>query len=141
MEDIIKPNQGVPEKKKYDIELIENLGVPFEKDRFGQSAYILEFHLDHGLLFMRVILRDPQTGSGVVITNMNIPSASGERGEGMGSQAVRTIVDWAKRNNFNEVRATQTSDVEEFWVKNGFTKDPSHRATNDFTYKTINESN
>jgi GNAT superfamily N-acetyltransferase len=130
-----KINQGIPERKRYEVELMDDLGVPFEKDRFGQNAYRLEFHLDYGILFMRIILRDHQTGSDVVITNMNIPSASGERGEGMGSQAVKTIIDWAKRNNMKEVRATQTGDAEEFWVKCGFTKDSSHSVTNDFIYK------
>lgn len=100
----------------------------------GSLHYIVKFlfKADCILTTVRITLKDHQTDSDVVITNMTTLPED-RRGQGFGSKAITKILQWAADNHLREVRATQVAQYNEsFWSKNGFTKDEEPNPCNDF---------
>jgi GNAT superfamily N-acetyltransferase len=109
-------------------------GAVVSPDRHNRNAQIVSFNFEQNTVVTIRLLFHDKTGSGVVITNMTaLPE--GQKGKGFGSRAVQSILEWARNNNLNEVRATQVEpENEKFWVKNGFIKDEKPNPSNDFVY-------
>ncbi len=137
MEDFkVKANQSEVKGKNISelLELLKKSGAIISADSYTQDAYIIQFNFEEGnsKTTLRILFND-KTGSDVVITNMtSLP----ETRKGFGSNAIKILLEWARANNLNEVRATQVqSEIEEFWTKNGFTKDKEPNSCNDFVYR------
>lgn len=114
---------------------LEKFGATFTADKHERDAYIVQFNFEQGEIktTLRIIFHD-QTGSDIVITNMTtLPDEA--KGKGFGGSAIQNVLQWARGNNFKEVRATQVqTESEGFWIKNGFAKDREFNSTNDFIY-------
>jgi len=108
---------------------------PENSPEVGSLPYIVKFLFENGVVItIRMILKDWQTDSDVVITNMTTLPQS-QRKRGFGKKAVRRILQWARDNHLNEVRATQVSEFNEgFWLKNGFRKCGEPNPCNDFVF-------
>jgi GNAT superfamily N-acetyltransferase len=119
---------------------LERHGAKIVPDRrnVGAFAYKTQFPFEEegGVVSIFLSLKDWQTDSDVVITNMTTLPDS-RKGKGLGSRALKYILDWAAENNLNEVRATQVGQdqAENFWVKNGFLKVEGNNPTRDFIYR------
>lgn len=107
----------------------------------GELTYIARFPWPEqdAVTTLRFLLKDHQTDSDVVITNLTtLPEQ--KRGNGLGSQAVQRLLQWAADNYLNEVRATQVGpENESFWRKNGFEKCPAPNPCNDFVHRLRND--
>ncbi|MEK7136296.1 MAG: GNAT family N-acetyltransferase [Patescibacteria group bacterium] len=81
-------------------------------------------------------LKEWQTDSDLVIQEM-FTSPEGIRSHGCGGKVLGYLLDWAKRNNLNEVRATQVSDPrsKQFWTRHGFVECPAPNVTSDFVHR------
>lgn len=117
---------------------LENFGAIICRDKLkakivGELPYVAKFRSASAVTTVRFVLKDYQTDSDVVITNITTLPED-QRGIGYGSMAVQVLVKWAVLNRFNEVRATQISgDINEaFWSKNGFVKCQQPNPCNDF---------
>lgn len=137
MEDFkVEANQSEVKGKNISelLELLKKSGAIISADSYTRDAYIIQFNFEEGnsKTTLRILFND-RTGSDVVITNMtSLP----ETRKGFGSNAIKILLEWARANNLNEVRATQVqSEIEEFWTKNGFTKDKEPNSCNDFIYR------
>lgn len=117
------------------LRLLEKFGATFAADKYGNNAYIIQFNFEEGKTktTLRILFND-ETGSDIVITNITtLPDEA--KSKGFGSSSIQNILQWARTNNFNEVRATQIqTENEGFWIKNGFTKDGESNLSNDFIY-------
>ena len=102
------------------------------KDRIEHDAYILQFRYPNATTTIRIVLDDRQSGADVAITNMTTLPGT-ERGGGLGSTAIQTLLAWAKENSKTNIQAVQVQpESETFWEINGFEK--KHTITNDFQY-------
>ncbi len=121
------------------LESLEKFGATITADKFESGAYIVQFNFEEEIKTTLRILFHDTTGSDLVITNMTtLPDEA--KGKGLGSSSVQNILEWARSNNFNEVRATQVqTESEGFWVKNGFIKDEEYNLTNDYVYHFYNK--
>ena len=100
-----------------------------------QFQVTFPFQQEEATVNIFLSLKDWQTDSDVVITNMTtLPEA--KQGEGLGSKALKSVLEWAAENQF-EVRATQVSDPrsEKFWSDNGFAATEGPNPTGDFIYE------
>jgi predicted GNAT family N-acyltransferase len=138
MEDFkIRTNQLEDKEKSIDIflESLEKIGATITADKFESDAYIVQFNFEQGEIktTLRILFHD-KTGSDVVIANMTtLPDEA--KGKGFGGDAIQNVLQWARDNSFNEVRATQVqTESEGFWTKNGFIKDEEYNLTNDYVY-------
>jgi GNAT superfamily N-acetyltransferase len=121
------------------VQLLKNYGATVEPEKtriVGELPYIIEFRSlePAAVTTVRIILKDHQTNSDVVITNMTTLPRD-KRKLGLGSKAIQSILQWAADNHLNEVRATQISEGNEsFWQRNGFEKCPPPNPCNDFIH-------
>jgi len=99
----------------------------------GELPYWARFNFGDAVTTVRFLLKDHQTDSDVVVTNMTtLPSERCRKG--YGSQALQKLLAWAAENGLNEVRGTQVTseDSEQFCRKNGFERCPEPNPCNDF---------
>ena len=120
--------------------LLENYGatvMPENSREVGSIPFIVTFNFDDDKdvkVTVRIIFKDHQTNSDVVITNMTTLPGN-KKGMGFGSRAMEFFLKWAKDNNLKDVRATQVdTSNENFWSKNGFVKAEGINPCNDFVY-------
>ncbi len=121
------------------IKQLESYGavVAAKKTReVGSLPYTVTFRWsrERAITTIGVTLKDHQTESDVVITNMTTLPRE-KRRLGFGGQAVHRVIAWARECRFNEVRATQVSGAESFWRNNGFVQCPQPNPCNDFVYR------
>lgn len=119
---------------------LERYGAAVQPERsrdVGALPYIAQFHVGEAVTTVRFLLKDHQTASDVVITNITTLPDS-KRRLGLGSQAIQALLRWAADNSLAEVRATQISgpENESFWKRNGFDKCPAPNPCNDFVHLT-----
>ena len=109
---------------------------PKKTNLVGELPYIAQFQLDDAITTITFLLKDHQTESDVVITNMTTLPPEKCRA-GYGSQALQKLLRWAADNNLSEVRGTQvgSAESEQFCLKNGFEKCPEPNPCNDFVRK------
>lgn len=125
------------------VALLQNYGAktsPENSTIVGVLPYIVKFFFQeyNAVTTIRIIFKDHQTDSDMVITNMTTLPSDKQR-EGLGSKAIRFILKWARDNNLKDVRATQVSKSDEaFWRKNGFEKADEPNPCNDFVFSLIN---
>ncbi len=127
MDKPIRPEERGWDRKKID-ETVGELSqdgahIVSSLRNFGAFDYELTFCPSQGVqVTVFVSIGDWQTDSAITITEMTtLPETV--RKKGYGSQAIKRIIEWARRHNFNEIRATQVSspDARRFWEQNGFT--------------------
>ncbi len=82
---------------------------------------------------VEISLKEWQTSSDLVILTITTAPET-LRSRGYGGKVLEYLVDWAKSNNLNEIRATQVSDSRSklFWIRNGFVECPAPNPTSDF---------
>lgn len=120
--------------------LLEQEGATVEPEitnLVGELPYIVQFaSSEHAAVTtLRIVLKDHQTDSDVVITNMTTLPPN-KRRLGLGSEAIRRLLRWATNNHLNEVRGTQVSDTSESLLrKAGFEKCPIPNPCNDFVHR------
>lgn len=139
MEDLNNKINRKEEGKKSPEEalgLLQQGGAMITPEQYAHNAYVIQFDSKDGKskTTLRILFQDG-TGSDVVITNMTTLPYE-QAGKGFGSKAVQEILQWSRYCRFNEVRATQVQgESEDFWIKNGFTKEQEPNPCNDFVYK------
>lgn len=97
------------------------------------KAYVLSFNFGIAVTTMKINIEEGDTV--VAITNMTtLPEK--ERGGGHGTDAVQTVVQWAKEQGYQKIIATQVQndEGEKFWTNNGFEKAANNEETGDFVY-------
>lgn len=111
---------------------LESEEITISKDTFERNGTIIKFHIDDAVVTIRVELNDIHTNADLLITNMTtLPHK--EKGKGIGSKAVQKLIEWAKENGMDHIRATQVQPQSvSFWVKNGFVHAQDDNPTNDF---------
>lgn len=105
----------------------------WDSDRHEYGVYVLQFYVGSAVTTIRVSFLD-STGDDLVITNMaTIPEDW--RGKGLGSRALKKLLDWAHDNKYTKIRAVQVQDGRPaaFWTTNGFV--PLNNRTGDFVYQ------
>jgi GNAT superfamily N-acetyltransferase len=88
---------------------------------------------------LSITLQDYETGADLVINTMTtLPEE--QQSKGLGSEVVRRLLEWAKRNKLRTIRAVQVMEPRsrKFWMKNGFAAVP-RSTTSDFLF-TLPES-
>lgn len=107
---------------------------PEESSVIAELSYSIQFAFEGAIVTVIFLLKDHQTDSDVVITNMTTLPKS-QCGKGFGSQAIQTLLAWATDNGLGEMRATQVSgENESFWQGNGFVKCQDPNPCNDFVH-------
>jgi len=99
----------------------------------GAFEYTLRFFVGEAIVRVELSLKEWQTTSDVVITNITTVPVS-ERSKGSGSQAIARLIAWARHHRLNEIRAAQVNNPasERFWVRNGFVRCAAPNPTSDF---------
>ncbi len=95
--------------------------APEDSREVGALPYIVEFREGDALTTIRIVLKDHNCDSDMVITNMTTLPHS-EKSKGYGSKAIAAILEWATDNQLKTVRAIQVNNERSahFWEKNGF---------------------
>jgi hypothetical protein len=105
--------------------------TPYEK---AIHAYLVRFMFGIGTTTVKINI-EGENKENVVITNITtLPDT--EKGKGYAPEAIKLIIDWAKKNGFENIIATQVQEHNEnFWKKNGFQLAPNGEQMGDFIYK------
>ena len=113
--------------------------IQFNERNAGALEYELRFAFECAHVYMRLAFKDWQTPSDIVILNMGTHPEKAKR-QGFGSRAMGYIVEMARKNGLNEIRATQVQrgEGECFWIKNGFTVCLEPNPTHDFVLEVKN---
>lgn len=115
--------------------------VPCQTSTVGDLPYVARFQFQDAVTTVYFLLKDHQTESDVVITNMTTLPIE-HRSDGYGSKALQLVLKWATANGLTEVRGTQVHNdrSESFLERNGFKKYPKPNPCNDFVYITTDNS-
>lgn len=117
------------------VTLLKNISPQLQKVErdLAYKAYRLSFNFGTATTTIKINIEENDTA--LVITNMTtLPDT--EKSKGYGSQAVGTVIQWAKEQEFQKIVAAQVDneDSERFWSNNGFKK-VSNSKTGDFVYE------
>lgn len=130
-----RPLTGEGADERLVLELC-SYGAKVTGDPFVRDAYIARFASeDSATTTVRLALHDAQSGADVTITNMTtLPE--GARSRGNGTTAIKSIIEWAEKNDLKKIYATQVSGEKsaDFWTGNGFEYDDGPNSFNDYVY-------